>query len=136
MGNESPSLPTGPVYPQWWTGGVVVIGKNGAVGRIAKKKESWSVMTDGFEYPSPNPMFWSLFIAPVVTRHQARQIAYEAGAAMYEAYGTGGVRHWNALSDSERMDGALPSAKFRTELDGLRSIIISAVLDAIDPYLE
>lgn len=135
---ESPSLPTrGPVYPAWWMAGAQVVGQDGAIGRLTRGTAGWSVVVAGVgEHLHPNPAFWALFTAPMVTAYQAKQLAYEAGAAVYEAFGTGGVRHWSALSDRERMDGILPAAKFRTDLDGLRSVVMGAVRDALEPYVR
>jgi len=132
----APSLPpTTPAYPEWWQPGVQVIGRKGEVGWIQGNGDKWTVQQQGCYVTRPDPAYWTPFQAPLVDATQRDRIAFEAGAALYEAFGAGGVRHWTALTDDERINGALPEAKFRSELTGLRNIVVAAVKAALEPYM-
>lgn len=136
MAELTPSLPpAAPEYPEWWKAGVLVVGLQGECGWIQGEAPKWTVQTKKGYVVAPDPRYWSPFQAPVVSASQRDRIAFEAGAAMYEAFGAGGVRHWAALTDDERMRGVLPEAKFRTELNGLRGILMQAVKAALEPYV-
>lgn len=133
----APSLPpAAPGYPAWWKPGVLVVGLGGECGWIQGADDKWTVQTKSGYTLRPDPAYWSPFQAPIVSPIQRDHIAYEAGAAMYEAFGAGGIRHWGALSPAERIDGALPEAKFRSELTGLRAVLMAAVKAALEPYVK
>lgn len=125
--------------PAWWKPGVAVVAFDGSCGTLQKTGAGeWIVDrygngdTKGY-IVNPSPDSWQQRHPPRLTASQIDRIAYEAALGVYDACGSGGLKHWTSLSDSERVGvvNPLPVVHTRPELRALAERVAAAVRTAL-----
>lgn len=124
-------------FPQWWKEGVRVVRADGTVGTVIRGQEQeWIILVGGSYILHPDPAKWG-YGDQILTPTQLRRIVYDADKALCQAFGCGGLTEWMSLPDSVRIEGDVrPAPLNRPELDGLRSVLVAAIRQAMAQFVK